>query len=120
MDGRRAATTRRRTLSSGEIRRMARAGAAKPPPGASKTPYTGARFRRSLVTPLMGWLLAVLVLALVAAILPAQRRAYVLQYLFFCRFAVTVGALLVVLPLLALGPGKSFLGNLLALDGAGV
>ncbi len=68
----------------------------------------------------MGWLLAVLVLALVAAILPAQRRAYVLQYLFFCRFAVTVGALLVVLPLLALGPGKSFLGNLLALDGAGV
>src|SRR5216683_682526 len=68
----------------------------------------------------MGWLLAVLLLALVAAILPAQRRAYVLQYLFFCRFVVTVGALLVVLPLLALGPGKSFLGNLLALDGAGV
>lgn len=42
-----------------------------------------------------------------------QRRRPFFQYLYFCRFPLAIGLLLVALPFLAAGPAASILGNLL-------
>jgi Patatin-like phospholipase len=64
----------------------------------------------------------IVVLAFVGAIgsAIAQRRAYLLQYLFFCRFALVLAFLLLLLPMMALGPAAPVIGNLLVLDWPGV
>ncbi|HVH08485.1 MAG TPA: patatin-like phospholipase family protein [Gemmatimonadales bacterium] len=67
----------------------------------------------------MKLILAALVLAVVVAVLIAQRRAYVLQYLFFCRFPLALGGLLLTFPLIALGPARPFMANLLELSDVG-
>jgi hypothetical protein len=61
-----------------------------------------------------------LVLAVLVSVALYQQRRPILQYLFFCRFPLTVGLLLFSLPLLGLGPMRSLLGNLFVTSAEGV
>jgi hypothetical protein len=49
-----------------------------------------------------------------------QQRRPILQYLFFCRFPLAIGLLLLALPFLGLGPLRSLLGNLFVTGAGGV
>ncbi len=61
-----------------------------------------------------------LVLAVLVCVALYQQRRPILQYLFFCRFSLTIGLLLLFLPLLGLGPMRSLLRNLFVTSGVGV
>lgn len=60
------------------------------------------------------------VLAVLVGVGLFQQRRPLLQYLFFCRFSLVVGLLLVALPFLGLGPLRSLFGNLFVTRAGGV
>jgi hypothetical protein len=61
-----------------------------------------------------------LVLAVLVGVALYQQRKPILQYLFFCRFSLIIGLLLLALPLLGLGPLRSLFRNLFVTSAWGV
>lgn len=61
-----------------------------------------------------------LVLAVFVGLALYQQRRPILQYLFFCRFPLAIGLLLLLLPLLGLGPTRSLFLNLFVTSAGGV
>ncbi|HEX3125733.1 MAG TPA: hypothetical protein VH394_00230 [Thermoanaerobaculia bacterium] len=60
------------------------------------------------------------VLALLVGLGLYQQRRPILQYLFFCRFSLVIGLLLLALPFAGLGPLKALFGNLFVTSAGGV
>lgn len=60
------------------------------------------------------------VLAVLVGVALYQQRRPILQYLFFCRFPLAIGLLLLALPFLGLGPMRSLFGNLFVTSAGGV
>lgn len=61
-----------------------------------------------------------LVLAVLVSVALYQQRRPILQYLFFCRFPLAIGLLLLALPYLGLGPMRSLFRNLFVTGAGGV
>jgi hypothetical protein len=61
-----------------------------------------------------------LVLAVLVVVALYQQRRPILQYIFFCRFPLTIGLLLLALPILGLGPTRALFRNLFVTSAGGV
>ena len=61
-----------------------------------------------------------LVLAVLVGVALYQQRRPILQYLFFCRFPLVIGLLLLAMPYLGLGPMRSLFRNLFVTSAGGV